>query len=170
MLVIKSRLSAFMLMIVMPMAIALICNESFFVLTSILVVFVSAKSLKQLFALNFCSDEAFSELEQQSYRLQVADENARKLNRTIVFLLNLLLIIFFVYICVVSNNIFLRLTSGLVAANWIYDMLRTFTRDNDVDDSEEWTFKDTLAEIYLWSHNVLTIAVVVFAFIVKFII
>ena len=168
MMVLKSRLAVFMFMVITPLAIALISLESFFVLTSILVIFTSGKSLRQLFILNFCSDEAFWELEQQVYRVQTTDENTRKVNRMVVFLLNILLVIFFVYICFATYNIFLRFASGLVAANWIYDMLRTFTRSNNVDDSEGWTLKDTLAEIFLWSHNILAIAVVTVAFAVKF--
>jgi len=167
--VIKSRFAAFMLMVIAPLAIVLISIESFFVLTSILVIFTSGKSLRQLFMLNFRSDEAFFELEQNACRLESLDENARKINRMVVFLLNLLLIVFFIYIFVLSNNIFLRIAAGLVATNWIYDMLRTFTRaDQTNDDNEEWTFKDTLAEIFLWSHNISTIVVVAIAFVVMF--
>jgi len=159
-----------MLMVVMPVAIALISLESFFVLTSILVLFTSGKSLRQLFILNFRSDEAFAELEQQAFRIQAVDKHTLKVNRMLVFFLNLLLIIFFVYIFLISESIFLRLASGLVATNWIYDMLRTFTRSNEADDNEEWTLKDTLAEIFLWSHNILTITVVAIAFSVKFLV
>jgi len=170
MMVLKSRLAVFMLMVVTPIVIALISVESFFVLTSILVLFTSGQSLRQLFVLNFCSDDAFAEIQQQAYHVQTIDENSRKTNRMLVFLLNLLLVIFFIYISFSSHHILLTILAGLVAANWIYDMLKTFTRSAEIDESKEWTFKDTLSEIFLWIHNILTIAVVTITFAVKFII
>ena len=166
---IRSRFSLFMLMVVLPVTIALINIESFFVLTSILILFISGKSLRQLFILNFGSDSAFEALEQQHQQRQMLDEKSRKLNRMMVFLLNLLFIIFFVYIFFISDNIVLRSAAIIAAASWVFDMLRTFApKKQMIDSNEGWTFKDTLAEVFLWFHNLSTIAVVAVVFAVNF--
>lgn len=121
----------------------------------------------QLYILNFGSDAAFEAMELRALRRQT-NEKDRLLNRMMVFLLNLLFIIFFVFTYFAIDNVFLRIAAGITAANWIYDMARTFIPHKAAVNNEEWTIKDTLAEIFLWFHNILTIAVVAVAFAVKF--
>ena len=158
----------FLYLVALPAAIAWVSLDSFFILTSILVVLISAKSLRQLCIVNFGSEEAFAQLEQQNYQRFTPCEKTVKANRMMIFLLNLLFVIFFLYTFFVSDIVFLRIASGLAVTNWIYDMMRTFMRSQDVDESDEWTFKDTLSEFFLWFHNILTIVVVVAVFAVKF--
>ena len=166
----KSRFLLFILMVILPAAIAWVSVDSFFIITSILMILLCGKSLRQLCILNFGSDEAFAELERQSYQNQAPDEMSRKANKTLVLLLNILFIIFFVYISFISDNIILRFAAGFACANWIYDMLRNISpkTNTEISNNESWTIKDTLAEFFLWFHNILTIAVVGFAFAVKF--
>ena len=165
--VIRSKFSLFMFMLA-PVIIAIINIESFFVLTSILILFTSGKSLKRLYIVNFGSDAAFDALEQKYHQRKSLDEQTRQLNRTMIFLLNLLFIIFFVYTYFVGDSVLLRVASLVTVANWIYDMLRTFVPQAKMSDNSEWTFKDTLAEFFLWFHSILTVLVVVAVFAIKF--
>lgn len=165
---IKNRISLVALMVALPIMLVLISIDSFFVLMSILILLISGKSLRQLYVLNFGSDAAFEAMELRASRRQM-NEKDRQLNRMMVFLLNLLFIIFFAYTYFAIDNVFIRIAAGITAANWIYDMARTFIPHKvAVDNNEEWTIKDTLAEIFLWFHNILTIAVVAVTFAVKF--
>jgi|GEM_PF-2756064 len=166
---IRSRISLFAFMVALPVMLAFISLDSLFVLMSILILLISGKSLRQLYILNFGSDAAFEAMELRALRRQT-NEKDRQLNRMMVFLLNLLFIIFFVFTYFAVDNVFLRIAAGITVANWIYDMARSFIPHKATanTNNEEWTFKDTLAEIFMWFHNVLTIAVVAVAFAVKF--
>ena len=160
--------SLFMLMVFAPAVVAFVNVDAFFVLTSILILLISSKSLKQLIVANFGSDAMFERMQQENY-LKSNNSGSKKLDLTIVFLLNFLFIIFFVYTYFISGNVFLKIAAIIVSANWVFDLIRTINNSIAfVNPEREWTVRDTLAEVFMWIHNVSTIAFVIIAFGVKF--
>jgi len=123
--------------------------------------------LKQLVIVNFGSDKAFAKLEQK-FQEQNACGESRVVNRAMIILLNLLFIGFFAYTYFNCCSLFLQAAVGVMGISWIYDFLRTFAA-RDEKDNGEWTYKDTLSEIFLWIHNLSTVAVVAFAVVMRFV-
>jgi len=154
-------------MIVLPITIALICFDSFFVLMAVLIFLTVGKSLRYLIVANFGSDKAFEKLERQIQERNAIGE-PRVVNRGMIIALNLLFIGFFIYTYFNSYSLILQALGGVTAISWIYDFLRTFA-SRQVKDSGEWSYKDTLSEIFLWFHNISTIAVVALIVVMRFV-
>ena len=166
---IRSRLALFIVIAILPAIIALVSINSFFVLTSILVVLICGKSLVKLCIANFGSNKALREMDRRFSEHRTPTEYMRKTHRMAVFLLNLLFIFFFIYVCYDCTHTALKIVAALVVANWIYDMLRTFKPQPETEEERKtWTVSNTLSEIFVWVHNILTIGVVGTALVIAF--
>lgn len=147
---------------------ALLINpDAFFVITMLLIIMVSSKSLKQLFILNFASDAAY-----EKYISEARPPSTKKelfLSRTVIFCLNALFVLFFVYAFLTTTSILIKIISAVITATWSYDILKTLANILSPKSSDSnWTWKDNLAETYMWLQNIASIVFTVVLFAARF--
>lgn len=166
--VIKHWYSVFFLMIVLPITVILINPTAFFVLMSLITLAVTGSSLKKLAILNFAPDFYIERCGLPQSQVVMSRKEAA-LKHTMIFGLHLLLLVFFAYTFLATELIWLKAAAVIVSLCWIIDMVRTKINAVRGGIAEgDWTWKDSVAEFFIWFQNIASILLVIAAFAVKF--
>lgn len=166
--VVKRWSSVFFLMVILPITIILINPTAFFVLMSLLTLAVTGSSLTKLTVLNFASDSYI----ERSGLVQMQSSMTQKeaiLRQVMIVGLHVLMLVFFAYTFFITDLVWLKTAAVVVAICWMADMVRSginFNRGGIADG--EWTWKDAVAEGFIWFQNISSIVLVIAAFAVKF--
>ena len=160
--------AAFSFFGILAIGLVLLVNaDAFFVITTLLILSVTSKSLKQLFIVNFASDETYERFISGARVMQTKRDVL--LSRAIIFCLNALFILFFVYTFFIATSSVLKIMAIIITVAWSYDVLKTIgniVAPKDPDSS--WSWRDSLSEIFMWLHNITSIVFTVILFTVKF--
>ena len=162
--VIRHWSSAFFLLAVLPAAVALINPTAFFVLMCLMTLTVTGKSLKKLVILNFASD-AYICQHIGSGRPMPETKKEIRLRHAMILGMNLLMILFFIFVLFAADLLWLKCLAAVVALCWTVDLGRTAFRfwRGEVR-NREWGWKDTAAECFIWFQNIASVVLVVCAF------
>ena len=145
-----------------PIAALLINSDAFFIIMTLLILAVSSKSLKQLFILNFASDKAYEKYITKTTKAPCSNKELL-LSRAIIFSLNALVVLFFIYTFFITKNIMLRITAASITAIWMFDIFKTIGSIYSAKTSEEsaWNWRDNLTEAFMWLQNISSIIFIV---------
>lgn len=166
--VIRKWRTCLCLVVLLPALIALINREAMFVLMSLLILTVCGRSLCSLVVANFASEE---------FAMRYAAENALvpacakdvKVTQAAVFGINILIILYCLGAMHGDIPVFALVMAIAVSLGWIFDMARTLVHYVSPPNLEaDWSIRDALLEIFLWTHNILNIVFVFVMFAVKF--
>ncbi len=166
--VIKHWSSAFFLMVVLPITVILINPTAFFVLMSLITLVVTGSSLKKLAVLNFASDAYVDRCGFMQPQAPVTHKES-VLKQAMICGLHLLMLVFFAYTFTATDSVWLKTAAVVVSLCWIVDMIRTGTNFVRGGISEsDWTWRDSVAEGFIWFQNISSIGLVIAAFAVMF--
>lgn len=166
--VLKHWSSVFFLVVVLPITVILINPTAFFVLMSLTILAVTGSSLTKLTVLNFASDAYIDRIGFAQIKNSMTHKEAL-LQHVMIIGLHLLMLVFFAYTFFITDLVWLKTAAVLVALCWMADMVRSGINFNRGGISDgEWTWKDSVAEGFIWFQNTSSIVLVISAFAVKF--
>ena len=134
------------------------CGYIFFeTVVSICLLYVCAKTLYGLCMYNFATDEALFRYEQNLALRAGFCTTDVFLIRTRNIFLNLLFIIYFTGATFYAPNSILKVLSLAALLMWVFDLLKTFTGYFKNNESNEWTYSDSVLEALMWAQNILSL-------------
>lgn len=156
------------LIILLPILIAAIDMDAMFILTSLLILTVCGKSLCDLAVANFASEE-FAIQYSAANTLAPTCKKDVQVTQAAVFGINVLIILHCLGSLRGSLPPFAAIMGVVAVSGWLFDLGRTLIHHVSPPDIEaEWTIRDTLLEIFIWSHNILNIVFVFVTLAIKF--
>lgn len=179
---VKSLFMMIFMVIVFPIVIVFHNADAFFIIMSLILLFMSIGSLNTLM---IPQADAYNEEELESEEVEdVLAEigetigiNTRKLGYGFIIALDLMIIIYFLYSFLILDVLLLKAIAIVLIADWIYDivgvidnMLNNSDYSNKEQQDNTCTWKDRLYELYLWGHNITTIGFIIVTFFLKFIV
>ncbi len=166
--VIRKWRTCFFLLVFLPIIITIIDVNAMFILTSLLILTVCGRSLCSLVVANFASEEYALRYNEQNTFVPTCAKDA-KVTQAAIFGINILIILYCIKSIQYQPPIFAIIMAAAVALGWIFDLGRTlvhFVCPPDLD--ADWTIRDSLLEVFLWVHNILSIALVFVMFAVRY--
>lgn len=166
--VIRKWRTCFFLVVFLPTLITLIDANAMFILMSLLILTVCGRSLCNLVVANFASEEYALHYSEQNTFVPSCAKDA-KVTQAAVFGINILIILYCIKSIQCQPPVFAIIMAAVVALGWIFDLGRTlihFVCPPDLD--ADWTIRDSLLEVFLWVHNILSIALVLVMFVVRY--
>ena len=146
---VKERLAVFAVAVIAPIFMVCFDIRAFWIATSLIMVYFSVKSLKNLLILNFASDAFYERHTEKVYEYKSAFAvltDAILMCGAYALIMIMLFISFFMF-----ENPLMRGFSVLLMGVWAFDFYKVFSKP---DESEEWSIKDTVKEIVMWIQGV----------------
>lgn len=164
------------MVVVFPLTIIFYNTDAFFLMVSLVLVFISVGSLNGLMAQDEGKYER-EELETEEDE-EAASEigetlglNVHKLGYGLVIAVDLIIVLYYLYTFLMIDWTFLKAVAVVLIADWLYDIIKVIDGMINVHNSEEddsITWKDRLYELYLWTHNIVNIGFVITVVLLKF--
>ncbi len=156
------------LTVLLPIIIAAIDLEAMFVLMSLLILTLCGRSLCDLVVANFATDE-FAARYSESNSFAPTCKKDVKVTQAVIFGINILIILYYISALRCGLPPFAMIMGTAVSLGWLFDLGRTLIHYVTPPDIEaEWTLRDTLLEIFMWSHNILNVVFVLVLFTLRF--
>ena len=154
------RLTVLAIAVIAPIFMVCFDIRAFWIATSLIMLYFSVKSLKNLFVLNFASDAYYEKHGEKVCEYQSA---FAVLTDAILMCGAYALIVIMLFISLFMFKApTMRGFSALLMVTWAFDFYKVFSKP---DESEEWSIKDTVKEIVMWIQGV---GSVVFAVVAQF--
>ncbi len=159
---VKERLAVLAIAVIAPIFMVCVDIRAFWVATSIIMLYFSIKSLKNLCIMNFASDafyEKHAEKVCEYGSVFTVLTDAILMCGAYALIMIMLFISFFMF-----ESPLMRGFTALLMGVWAFDFYKVFSKP---DESEDWSIKDTVKEIIMWLQS---IGSVVFTVIAQFMI
>ena len=166
------------MIIVFPAMIICYDAEAFFVIMSLILVFISIGNLNRLTAPAQEQQEDIEEIEMEDADQEFSDigeilgVNIRRLGYGFMIAMNLMVILYFIYALVYVDVFIIRAIAVILIADWMYDIITII--DNMLNgkarkkNQNENRWKNRLQDLYLWFHNISTIGFIISIFVLKY--
>ncbi len=154
----KARLTVFAIAVLFPIFVVCVNLKAFWGATAVLMTFFSVGALKELFIVNFASDEFYDK-----HIKGKTKEGSEGLILTDAILVcgayALIMIMLFISSFMLKNHVMKGLSLILLAL-WALDFHKVFSKPPY---DEEWSYKDAIKEVVMWAQSSLSIVFAVVA-------
>lgn len=148
----KARLTAFACAVMIPIFIVCVNLKAFWIASALLMLWFSVRSLGNLIIVNFASDGVY---EKYMSRAERSTSAAAALIDAFLVCGAYAIIIMMLFVSLfITESSLMKVFALILLGMWGFDFCKVVSKP---DDSEDWTWADTVKEIIMWSQSILSV-------------